>query len=1429
MDRGRGRARAPKKRATLASHSHELSPETEIPTFPTTPIASSTSAASHRAPFTAPQRGGKSKVVFSGQQRPASRSGDSSFRVTPGTDRPARSTTFPSNFTFDSPSLPSGTNMAAGNSSRPKRAKTFEASYDGTADDEAHSKGGHSLRRRARIDYTQEQIDDLTPNAPRPDSSKSTTTPNARSRKRKDSEDDFFDDAAAHAKRRRSENPAPAHAKTSSLRRRSELEPGQTTLSFKVVEDQQSDNEIRDTILVGISMDENVDETEVSELSSPLQEPGSPSTSDGSDNTAAKVQPPTPQPQVIPHVEKAVAVAPESEGIEKGLMVDQQGEAEMQSKDLPLPSLPIQLKADDGVNHVASDSEVKRVESSLEQVVDDQSTEVKNVDEPRAQSPEHTAPEQIVEFKTEAAPLPEPLPASEKDLPTFSALPQTSGSIEATETPEPREAFAPTDESRPAPASPQPSRAGVSSQVRRKGRLETIYSRPTPYGAQLRLTPYESEEVLLPGPYLEKSKLVESSIPTPAPTPSPVERQTPEFVWDPRHPLKQREFFQLYRQEMKKRTEMGLERMSMIEFNNYCVRKYKAANDPNGDPTEYPLISSQKQSRPITTAAPVPLRKLPPLSVSASFDETPQGSQAADSQQPTAAPSPAPIDESVAVEENDQEAKERVDGRTEPGNAAEPVEKLHIPRKQYSFPKIRDPSEFIEALENWQEMDAETLYKTTAAATEALHIWEQEAAELRKIIDDEDNAKRRLPNDKAIENWENRKRPDEPDHWRRHFDESHKGPPPFELKGVRAPRPYIDDPVLERQKENDRIMAQAYGFKYDPHPARVGKQNPEEQRWDSGERGLRDRKKTEKGAELAEENVIEGKRTRKPRNLSDQSKEPSRAATPIGSVALGVGRRAKRKPGAGFIPEDEPNTSKALVEEAPSGSAGKKRRGPRPRAEILAEQEEAAAALPDSVDNRKGEDEDSLVKPAITRKRGPPPTSVPAEHEQPRPNEQRPAKKTSAEIASSSFYSNPSPVNTPLESRPSTASSEATVHTMETSETTYSLRDKRKRNFALENDPELEPRAQKKARAVGASSSQEHVDPKKRAPRKKPTATATATATPMTTPMEPSPVSQPPPASVPQPVGGLKAPEMFFNNPPPVLAPAPGPFIHTFKAAPVPVYQPPTAPPPVPEPPAAKKPIVQIKLKITNNGPTSQGPSRTPTPANIAPNPASKSTAKTSRAPKSSTPVELAPQPAGGTANMLNGDQGELQDKPYAEMSKSEKMSYSMRRRWASGEMKGAVEKRRTTLANKKAEKAAGSPASNSADPSLAGRTPDPSSAGPSAPATPALLPTQSGPLAFPPPSQGFQHLPHMQQPVQQGLQPLHQGLQAIPHGLQQLQHSMPLMPQGLQPPQQPHPQQLQQPMQQPFPALQQPPHLFHQPPLIYSEYSYHPPQGPAN
>ncbi|KXX76800.1 hypothetical protein MMYC01_205456 [Madurella mycetomatis] len=1332
MERGRGgRGRGAKKRATLPPQYifADLAP-------PTTPDSSTPP---QRMPNTTPLRGGKARLANPTPHRSSSPAAEQALRqgLTP---RAGRSATFHSSFSFESPSA-SGAIMAASAPSARKRSRTFEMPFDGAADEEAHSKGGHSLRKRARIDYTQEMIDDdLGLSAARSDLiSKSTTTPSARGRKRKSAQDDSGDeseDVGPNPKRHRADK-SPARA--ASARRRNTSRKPATDLSSYV--DQPSDNDVQDTILVNVSMDQAPSDGE-SDHSSFAESESRPTSSDESDTARAQVQPPTPQVQPAQSIKDAVSLAPEDdEAIDKDLIPEQ-------PDDKPrIPPAQISLTPDPSQLDHPSDKESRRMVVVSKVAVAPESTSTRGFEEKLVdESPDGQSPldhQRTAELKRERVPEVE----FENVEPSAPVVEEPKA---LDESPAPLASEA-EEVSSPKPIIPQqvpyqsPSTTKQSGPARLKS-LESIYRTETPFATHSKLTPYEEEDIILPGPYTEWVYPVDSSkekseptlIPTPTSTPCPLERAAVGFEWDARRPLKTKEFFTLYRQETKRREEKGEPPISMIEFNNECVRRYKSAKNQAAA-----LDTSASLDKATGFNASAVRRAAP---VTAASVEEAQGSQPAESRPPTAAPSPVPADEDVIQEdggEEEQEQEETVDDNIKSYNPAEPVEVTRNPSKQYSFPKLRDPSELIDALEGFQDMENEVLYHKVAAAVEALDCYQQEYNELKKILDDEENAKRRQANDKTIVNWENRQKADEPPHWRRHFDDLVKGPTPF-----------------EHQREEDRIMAQAYGFKHNNHPTQVGRQNPEEQRWEMPETRLRERKRTEKGAELAEENVIEGKRVRKPRYVSDQSKDPSRSGTPTGSTIFGTARRPihKRRPAVSAANEDEAEGSEQA--QLTESFAGTPRKGRATRARTLILYDQDQAIHPAEVDSNQTEDEEVEEKPKGHRRRGrgaasasaaEPPTSVPARYgtETTKPNRLRGSRNhqayPAAEIASSSFYSNVSTTATQPDSRPSTASSEATTHTAETVESAYSLRDKRRRNFVLENDPELEPRTQRRGRGAAAQK-QTNTEPKKRAQRKKeaaghppplPAAASTSTIAP----------SGPALQSVGAPVYHKFMPGPVFidmanaSHPVPALAQAQapaqtsGPFLHTFNAAPA---FPPGVPPPPPPPPAVKKPITKIKL--TNNGSSSQASSRAATPANGTSTP--KSGAKGPRGNKSNSSVDA--KSAASTSG--NGDY----DKPYAEMSKSEKMSWSMRRRWASGEMQGAVEKRRTTLANKKAEKAANSTASGAVDPNIPGQTTEPGSAAPLGPTTPTAMSGQSGPLALPQGPRPLQAPPQPQGILQQ-------------------------------------------------------------------------------
>ncbi|EAQ93855.1 hypothetical protein CHGG_02090 [Chaetomium globosum CBS 148.51] len=1366
MDRGRSsipRGRGAKKRATLPSHSHSHSYSSHqslsfSDTAPPTTPEPSNILPSNRVPYTTPQRGGRTGA------RQANNNTQTTYRASsPATeqadraDRPVRSSTFPF-FSFADESPPAAGSIMAAHGPARKRSRTFETPYEGAADDEGHSKGGHSLRKRARIDYTQEMIDDDLglPAAKNDLVVKPAATPGARSRKRKGGHDDSGDeseDVASNLNKRHRIDKSPVPPRMPVARRRNPSKKLSTDLSPFV--DQPSDNEVQDTILVSVPNTGPDAPSEASDHSS-SQDPESRPTSSGESVAArVQVQPPTPPAPPSQPVEDAMSITAEGDQVIDNIIPGQ-------PYDEPQPQFPpshLSLMPDGDVEKAestfkneakASDDVVSVVmqdsEAGLPGALETQIDEAGHTEQSPSQQPHQQdgMPPQTLTTQLET-PKPVRALAPESGLP-FTA-PQTlhgvtSGSLVSHTAPFPD----------PKPTGPARFKA-----------LEPVYGAEVPFASHLKLTPYEEEDIPLPGPYTEwvhpvqtikgelkaepkaELKAEPKGEPTPFPTPTPVfpslERKSVGIEWETSRPLKYKEFMVLYRKETRRRQEKGEPPISIREFNNECARRYKSAHT-QASPSATPTPTTE------STASSTVVARTPALITAASVEEVvSRDSQPVESRPPTAAPSPAPFDDGMGqddVPEDEQDADELMDDQVKASSPGEPVEVTRNPHTQYLFPKIRDCNDFVEAFEGWQDFPNERLYETVAAAVETLHTYQQEYNELKKLLDDEDNAKRRKAHDKTVINWENRQKADEPLPPRRHFDDPVKGPAPFEVRGIRAPRPYIDDPLLEQQKEEDRVMAQAYGFKLNTHPTQVGRQNPEEQRWEMPENRLR--KRTEKGAELAEENVVEGKRTRKPRHVSDQSKDPSRAGTPTGITVLGPGRRQRRKPTtAGNGDEYE-------------GRAG------RARAAVLLDDRDQITPVA-GADGNRTEDEEREVeeKPKATRRRGrgapsfpEPPTSVPAGFggETSKPKRARgtkslqPNQQAGGEVASSSFYSNAS---TQPDSRPSTSSSNGTAHTAETTESTYSLREKRKRNFVLENDPELETRPQRRGRGTtGQKANGAATEPKKRGPRKK----EPAAQAPPPPPSVPSP--SPRPATPPplQPPVATKFYHNFVTGPMVVdagngsqpAATQAGPYLHTFNAAPAFVAG--THPPP-PPPPLVKKPITKIKL--TNHGASSSAPSRASTPSNGAP----------SSKPKRPRGKKAAAASEAQLGLSANGD-GDL-DKPYAEMTKSEKMSWSMRRRWASGEMQGAVEKRRTTLANKKAEKAATNPNADGGDANGMGQMTDSGSAGPSDPTTPAsmhgqpgsgLLALPQGPpmmLQHPPPHQGF-----LQQPSY---------LYAMPHG----------------------------------------------------------------
>lgn len=1132
--------------------------------------------------------------------------------LTPRTERLARNS-YPNHlFSSDNPNG----SFTAGYSTR-KRTKSFAMGFDGAADEEPVEKGGHTLRKRSRVDYTQELVnDDLLAHEPKPDASKKPAhTPTTQARKRRATQDlsgDETDNAGIAQKRRRveKENLTP---RSTAARRKGEASRQSAASVQPSFEHPPSDNEVQDTILVGGPMENPDSSSDEKHETSQSEGSQSPEVPHSLPQLADEV------PQVPALTAKAVEApgglgpAPNNQSVTDNLEEEQRPEV-ISLDTAGSASTHDATKDRDGKSETQPPAQNNdHAKSVLGPIGSNELPTLKQDSQGPASRPqdEHVpdvATSEPINTKDEEeqAPISKNETAQEPELPVLTT---------------PIESLAPQPKSLP--------------------QLTSIYESAQQQVYQPPLVPYEEEEVVHPASWTEKvhpQEALENGISTPAPTitprPSPPPKE-PVYIadsWDPTKPLTHKHFFSLYLEDSRRRKAKGQSRISLHEFRAACARRRKEAiENPKPEP-EVPKKPARSKAKgkgkgkgrgrskrnrtpdsSVDAESPATLDTQLQQMVAAPPDETPQASPAPDSQPVTAAPSPEPEAEPEVDTQQDVDQDLDADGvETEPENGPlEPEVVTKHPKKQYLFKKLPEIAAMEEALEDIEEADDKTLYQTLESGAKTLKAWQEEYLELKKITDDEDNAKRRAQNDKAIENWDTKQKLDDIPAFRRTFDDIvQKVPASFDVKGVRAPKPYVDDPVQEHQRQEDKIMAQTYGFDYKADKASIGKQDPIGQRWETSENRLRDRRQTQKAVDAAEDGVIlEGKRTRKPRVLEDQSAPLSRATTPIPTT-----RQRQRKTMATATAED-------LTEAAAEPVT--RRRGPRGKAKIVAQGEAAPLVM-----NGVGEDAPQDEKLKVTRKRGraaaPHPLATTTYAE---PQEEQPAKKepeppfkrqrktketanTGPEIPAGSFYSQP---HADEARRPSTSSSSGTATTAATVESSYSLRDKRKRNFAVENDPIAETRPKRaKPNPPATTEEKSQEAPKKKRVRNRKKAPATD---------ENSAHGTPGPAP-----SGTASP-----------APLPGTMMHTFSAH----------PDPVPAPAPAKKALLKIKLVNGYNGHPAPGPAQGPRRPSAASSPAVTPTATDQPATN--------PGSASGSA--------EPPEKPYSEMSKSEKMSYSMRRK----------------------------------------------------------------------------------------------------------------------------------------------------------------------
>ena len=405
------------------------------------------------------------------------------------------------------------------------------------------------------------------------------------------------------------------------------------------------------------------------------------------------------------------------------------------------------------------------------------------------------------------------------------------------------------------------------------------------------------------------------------------------------------------------------------------------------------------------------------------------GSPVLDSMGPTTFNSPVAADDDT----EDVEAPER------PESPAGHV--------RYKFRKIREEEEYLSLLDNYDKLTTDELYEVCQAINVNLVAWEEEYARCGKLVDDFENAERRRVADAKYEaktadlNVEGV-----------NFEE-----PEFQMKGykLRSAERLTDTRFLQSQ---DRLMAQFYGFEYDPHPSKIAKQNPVVQRGEGKEtrsRSLRNQPK--QTAKATEADEVTGKRQRKPVQLFEPSVEPaSRGSTPVPTRS----RRGRRAANAEVEPVQPPSfTQSEANNDTTTQGRPQRKRGPRAKHNVPSNHEDWASTQ----DGMTSSQEDPKPVGRRGRTRAAPPPPVEDE-----PREEQPPRKRhilTLKIPKGKDLSQPSStISDNGESRPSTASSESTSQTLESN---YSFRPNRQKRFrdepdALNGDVQERPRKKNK-------------------------------------------------------------------------------------------------------------------------------------------------------------------------------------------------------------------------------------------------------------------------------------------------------------------------------------------------------------------------------
>ncbi|KAL7929456.1 hypothetical protein V8C35DRAFT_315683 [Trichoderma chlorosporum] len=1102
-------------------------------------------------------------------------------------------------FTFSTPGPTRPSNLR-------KRSKTMDdyAVADDDYENESPKKGGHSLRKRARVDYTFEQIDD---DADFTNPVSASTSASARNKKRRpDSSSYDSEDLYGPGLKRRG---ASVDADTPSSRRRNPARKMSEARAYRDdVEDDE--NDVQDTIEVGVlysdsendsaPMDHsNASSTDLSlgpQKSTPIH-----SGHDSSFSLAGLAEQPLDAEQRLNHANPAAGNGSIPSTTPAAGFTDIKAEGESQSESgrarvhsphgsaapasrAPEPAAEPQLKiqqahdatlksvAEDGAQPSPHDNNHNKDDNS------EQPADKHEQNSQPGQSPSRSSPPQPTSRATEVTPAEdtasmEPsLQLPEKEILQDSPEKTREANLHSQSEAEPQ----PPSQEPPyypsaaahlytvsAPLVQLPEPQALDTHKHQTPEQDSKPSSPPPAAtvATVDSTPATPSTSAFDSAIMEASQATSADakyVEPPASLPEndvAVDPSLPEIqVQDVQvKPADQTPLAQPFERGPFRPQPRPVGRWAHLtpyvdgEYISYPEKKAQqedevaTSEDPTADDRETndmePMVDDNDDA-PDTTGIEAPTPAL----------NTPlRGSPVPDSIDPTASNSPA-----AGGDDGDD-----VDVSEDPPERS----------RSFRYRKLRSPDEYLAAIENCEDMSTAELYEVLESINISLQQWQTEWTGLGKVVDDYENSLRRRVADIK---YESRTR-----NFHQHgvnYEE-----PEFVVKGYKSKdrEGMTETRYLQNQ---DRIMAAAYGFEYDPHPSKIGRQNPETQQAGIMTRGRSLRNQPKPTAKATEADEVTGKRQRKPVQLFDPATQDiSRSSTPVPTSRPRRRRTANGDNDDGQFSFAASFNGESLMSDEEAGETKRRRnRAARPKMNVPSIVEELVSAPPS---------EESSVTPSRSGRKAriKQPIKYDEEslggyqfvEEEPQMEEKPPRRRhlLTLKIPKGKNISEASSEITDNgDSRPSTADSDSTSHTAESS---YSFRPKRQKRFR-DDAEESEEAAQ--------------------APVKKRNKRTSAIAA----------------------VGvedDLAPAEMLD---PDALA-------------------------------GANHRKIQ-KIKVVRNTPASR---------------------------------------KGTPSSLPNGDEAEEPQKDYKNMTKSEKMSASMKSRWANGNMAGAVEKRKATLAAKKAAQAA--------------------------------------------------------------------------------------------------------------------------------------------